>query len=235
MEPTSTAASDIRSLLSRTRTVTFDCYGTLVDWKGGLSRVFIELCGDVVRSRLDELFDAYVEVEAAVQSDGFRSYRDVLGEVSVRIAERMGVTLEPAERTYLADALPDWPLFADTNEALAKLKQRYRLGILSNIDRDLFVGTARHFGVTFDFVVTAQDVNAYKPATAHFERMLGDYGSLDSTLHVAQSLFHDGAPAGAMRLPFVWINRYGQRNETDVRVAAEFPDLISLARAVDDL
>jgi len=224
-----------KSDFSRAKTLTFDCYGTLVDWKGGLSRVFLALFGDAARTRIDELFDVYVSVEAEVEDAGFMKYRDVLGIVSDQLAKRMGVTLDATEREYLARALPDWPLFPDTNEALARLKQRYRLGVLSNIDRDLFAGTARSFAISFDFVVTAEDVGSYKPAPGHFERMLRDHGSADSTIHVAQSLFHDGVPASRLGLPFVWVNRYDQTNGESVPVGAEVHDLISLARMVEEV
>ena len=222
-----------QKMLATAKTLTFDCYGTLVDWKGGLSQVFVDLFGDAARSRLDELFETYVAVEAEVEGAGFRSSRDILGVVSDRLADRMGVSLDARGREHLARSLPDWPLFPDTNEALVILKKRYRLGVLSNIDRDLFTGTARSFDVAFDFVVTAGDVGSYKPATGHFDRMLRDHGAADSTIHVAQSLFHDGVPASRLGLPFVWVNRYHQANDQGVPVGAEVPDLISLARLAE--
>lgn len=227
------ASEAIETVLASAKTLTFDCYGTLVDWKGGLSRAFINLFGDTARSRLDELFEVYVAVEAQVEGAGFRPYRDVLEIVSARLAERLGLQLDPSQRGYLARALPEWPLFADTNAALVKLKQRYRLGVLSNIDSDLFEATSQAFDVGFDFVVTAGEVRSYKPSPGHFERMLEAYGSPDSTIHVAQSLFHDGAPAARLGLPFVWVNRYAESNREGVPITAEVPDLISLARLVE--
>ncbi len=235
MVQTLTRQRDVQSILRHTRTLTFDCYGTLVDWKEGLSRAFVDLFGQRAGPRLDTLFNAYLEVEAEIEGDVFRTYREVLNKVSARLADTLDVTLDATRRSYLAETVPHWPLFADTREALTILGKRYRLGVLSNIDRDLFARTARNLDLPLDFLITAEDVRAYKPATAHFERMLEAYGTADTTLHVAQSLFHDGEPAETLGIPFAWINRYGQRNETDVQPAAEFSDLISLARMVDEL
>ncbi len=221
--------SSLEEVLARTDTITFDCYGTLVDWRAGLSRSFRELFGSAIEDRLDELFDTYVRIEADVEADEFRPYWRVLATVVERLADRFGLELHP-ERTGLpAQMLPDWPVFADTNEALVRLKQRYRLGVLSNIDRDLFAATARQLDVVFDFVVTAEDVRAYKPARAHFHRLFESHGRCETTLHVAQSLFHDGGPANQLGLAYIWINRYKQANETSVRPLAEYPDLRSFA------
>lgn len=252
----------IKQVLRRTKTITFDCYGTLIDWRGGLIRSLGEIFGPVATDRADELFRSYVGAEALVEAEGYRPYRDVLSTVVVRLARQFDVDVSPQRAALLAEMLPDWPPFADTNEALTRLKQRYRLGVLSNIDRDLFAGTARHFEVTFDFVVTAEDVGTYKPGHAHFERVMHDNSSggtdslrpkadhaIDRTskpacqvgptqkgplheadvLHVAQSLFHDGVPAGELGIAYVWINRYKEVNETSVRPLAEYPDLISFA------
>ena len=219
----------LQDVIDRTNTITFDCYGTLIDWKGGLSRSFRTMFGPVIENRLDELFESYFPLEAQVEGEPYREYRQVLEEVSVRLAHRLGVELPDDHVGVLARTLPTWPVFADTNDALVRLKRRYRLGVLSNIDRDLFAATASRFAVTFDFVVTAQDVRAYKPDPNHFHRMLERHGEAATTLHVAQSLFHDGAPAKALGLAFVWINRYGERNSTAVQPLAEFEDLSSLA------
>jgi len=128
--------------------------------------------------------------------------------------------------------LPGWPAFGDTNEALRRLKSKYRLGVLSNIDSDLFAGTVKTFDVDFDFVITAQDVQSYKPAHGHFLTMFDRYGPKDRVLHVAQSLLHDGGPARELGLAYAWINRYNQRNDSDVTPMIECADLKSLADAI---
>jgi len=217
--------------LARTRTLTFDCYGTLIDWSAGLNRVFAEVFGPQTDQRRDELFDAYVKIEAAVEAEPYRSYREVLAMTLERMAERLHLPLPPDRRDAMSRMLPDWKPFADTNEALLRLKKKFRLGVLSNIDRDLFAGTARHFAVPFDFLICAQDVRSYKPGLAHFERLKQQEGPLDHVLHVGQSLYHDGAPAEKLGLAFVWINRYNEPSNTSVGPLGEFPDLRSFADA----
>jgi 2-haloacid dehalogenase len=228
-----TSSDAIAETLNQIQTLTFDCYGTLVDWKTGLSRSFVELFGPEAAERSEELFTAYVEAEAAIESGAYCSYRQVFVGVTRSLARRIGRSVDRNRENLLADRLPQWPMFPDTNEALCRLKNRFRLGVLSNIDHDLFAATARQFDVAFDFVVTAEDVGSYKPAHGHFERLLVEHGTKQRTLHVAQSLYHDGMPASQLGLAFAWINRYGQRNHTEVVPLAEFPDLKSLADAAD--
>ena len=222
----------LADVLPRITTITFDCYGTLIDWKGGLASSFRGLLGSVVDERQMDVFDAYVGIEAEEEAGAFRGYREILQAVAVRMGERFGVGVDSEQANAFAESLPGWTPFADTNDALVRLKRRFRLGVLSNVDHDLFAGTCRHFDVAFDFVVTAEDVGSYKPALGHFYRYFGEHGGAAvETLHVAQSLFHDGAPAGELGLAYVWINRYKQVNETKVAPLAEFSDLSGLARA----
>ncbi len=233
--------STVEQVFRRTKTITFDCYGTLVDWRTGLTRCFGELFGPVagcwtgLKPAPHVLFESYLRAEAEVEATaeplcgGYRSYRQVVSTAVRRVAERFGYDLPPGRADLLAETLPDWPLFADTNDALVRLKQRYRLGVLSNIDRDLFSKTARHFEVAFDFVVTAEDVKSYKPALGHFQRLLMEHGGREDVLHVAQSLFHDGVPTTELGIAYVWINRYREANETAVRPLAEYPGLASFA------
>jgi 2-haloalkanoic acid dehalogenase type II len=190
--------------------ITFDCYGTLIDWEGGIRGAFTsEAARDGVELSPERVIEAYMEVEPAIEAGAFMTYREVLKETARRVAERLGWRL-PAERArFLADSLVDWQPFADTNAALQRLATRYRLGILSNVDDDLIAGTLRRFNVSFDLIVTAQQVNSYKPGKAHFEvarRRLG----VARQLHAAQSYFHDVVPASELGLPVVWVNRKGQ-------------------------
>lgn len=215
-------------VLDSVDTITFDCYGTLIDWHGGLLLAFREMFGEAADQQEERLCSAYRSIEAEVQAELFRSYRDVLAEVSKRLAKEIGVDLPTGGEGILAEQLMTWMPFPDTNEALERLKSRYRLGVLSNIDRDLFAGTADHFSVEMDFVITAQDVGAYKPSRDHFERAVSRCGE-GNILHVAESLYHDGSPAGAMGIAFVWINRYKVQNTTNVQPMREFADLRSLA------
>lgn len=214
------------------RTLTFDCYGTLIDWSAGLRQSFLSIFGADFLGHECEFFDVYVEEEARLESGAYQTYRRILAACVDRLAERFNLSFSTGKAEELANSLGDWRPFADTNGALARLKRRFRLGVLSNIDRDLFAGTARHFGVEFDFVITAEDVRSYKPGLAHFNRMLTTEAPASGVLHVAQSLYHDGGPAAQLGLAFAWINRYKQSNDTQIRPAIETPDLKSLADAL---
>jgi len=223
--------SSIEEVLRRVETITFDCYGTLIDWRAGLQSSLAELFELAPNGLPDGLFEAYVRTEAEIEGGAYQSYRRVLAATAERLAKRFNFDLSPGLAELLAETLPHWAPFADTNEALLRLKRRYRLGVLSNIDRDLFAGTALQFDADFDFVVTAEDVQSYKPGQAHFQQLLSRHVECDRVLHVAQSLFHDGVPAQELGIAFVWINRYEEVNATPVRPLAEYADLKSLADA----
>lgn len=212
--------------------VTFDCYGTLVDWERGIADAFRAAAAAVgVALDVAALRAAYHEIEPAVQAEGFRRYRDVLGETARRVAARLGWPLPEARAGFLADTLPSWPPFADTGAALARLAGAgLRLGILSNVDDDLLAGTRHHLPAVFDagLVITAEQVRSYKPGRAHFEearRRIGGAG----WLHAAQSLFHDAVPARALGIPMAWINRQAERPAEPPGVTAEFPTLAAFA------
>jgi len=211
-------------------TITFDCYGTLIDWESGLRDVLRRLAGDGVADD-PELFDAYLATEAEIEAGPYMSYRSVLAETVSRLGRRFG--FDVPDRELPARAMPGWRPFPDTNEALRRLKGRCRLGILSNVDRDLLAGTARHLDVDFDFVITAEDVKSYKPSRAHFQAAMDRPDvSRDSWVHAAQSLYHDCEPAGRLRVRSVWINRRNETNRTSARPEAMFPTLTALADAV---
>ncbi len=226
-----TESGALAELLRRVEALTFDCYGTLIDWRAGLQNSFVRLFGPACTPLLDELYRAYVETEAEFESGAYQSYRSILTRVTERLADRYGFEM-PANAPSLAELLPDWGLFPDTGEALRRLKSRFRLGIMSNIDRDLLAATSRHFPVEFDFAITAEDVRGYKPGPGHFERLFEQHAPRRALLHVAQSRFHDGQACMRHGLAFVWINRYKDRPEPHVPVVAEFADLASFADAV---
>ncbi len=178
------------------------------------------------------LFYTYKDVEAELEAEPYRPYRDILTATAKAIATRLDLPLAVDRAEMLPALLPTWQPFSDTVEALVRLKQKYRLGVLSNIDRDLFAETQVRLGIDFDFVVTAEDVRSYKPGVAHFNKMLTDHADRESVLHVAQSLYHDGLPARQLDIAFVWINRYNHPNETAVEPLAILPDVKSLADAL---
>jgi len=224
--------SNLDRIAHDVRTITFDCYGTLIDWETGLRRALVELFGEPAKTRESQLFDAYLRAEMQVEAEPYRPYREVLSIAAQRAAEELGFSAPAQAAQRMAELLPRWQPFPDTNEALKLLKRRFRLGVLSNIDRDLFFNTAPQFGVEFDFVVTAQDVRSYKPAPGHFTRLLEAHKRSEAVLHVAQSLLHDGEASRQHGLRFVWINRRGEKLHGRAMPLATFDDLISFARAM---
>ncbi len=209
--------------------ITFDCYGTLIDWERGIGDAFIEAAaaGGVALDRAAVLA-AYAEIEPVVEAEVFRPYHDVLAETARRVAGRLGWELNPSRASFLADSLPDWPPFPDTNPALERLAAAgHALGILSNIDDDLLAGSRRHLTVAFDLVVTAQQVGSYKPAHGHFVAARTRIGG-QRWLHAAQSYVHDVVPARALGVPVAWINRARER-ATGVHPDHAFPTLAELA------
>src|SRR2546426_1119361 len=206
--------------------LTFDCYGTLIDWERGIGDAF-EAAARVDGVTLDRaaVLRAYHEIEPVVEAERYRSYREVLTLSAQRVAERLGWRLAGGRAAFLAESLPTWPPFADTNPALQRLAGAgYRLAILSNVDDDLLAGTRKHLGVEFDFVVTAQQVGSYKPPPPHLtagrQRLRGT-----RLLHVGARYFPHLQPARGLGLPIAWINRRQQRRTDGVRPDFEFPTL----------
>lgn len=210
--------------------VTFDCYGTLIDWESCIAGAFIRAAAaDGVTLTREAVIAAYEHVEPAVESERFRVYREVLQETAMRVAQALGWPLAQERATFLADSLPQWPAFADTNAALERMKAAgVRLGILSNTDDDLLAATRRHFTVDFDLVVTAQQIGSYKPAPAHWLTARERIGGA-RWLHAAQSNFHDVVPANALGIPTAWINRRAQTALPAGTPSHEFADLTGLA------
>lgn len=223
--------NEFANAIARARVLTFDCYGTLIDWKTGLRRAIDAAVDGAKGEQLDELFEEYLRAEAEVEAEPYRKYREVLAESCERAVTRRGLKLLDGWRAKFADSLTTWPPFGDTVAALKKLKTRFRLGVLSNIDRDLFAGTAKLLEVPIDFLVAAEDVRAYKPNHAHFRRMLEQHASKEEVVHVAQSQYHDGIPAKELGLAFVWINRYNDPARQDVKPMGTFGSLMEFAEA----
>jgi 2-haloacid dehalogenase/putative hydrolase of the HAD superfamily len=208
--------------------VTFDCYGTLVDWESGISDAFLRAARENgIDLRRDEVLRAYARIEPVVESERFRLYRDVLTETATRVAHALGWPLAHERGTFLVDSIASWKPFPDTNPALERLRASgYQLGILSNVDDDLLSATRRHFTVDFDLIVTAQQVHSYKPGHAHFltaKEQIGDR----RWLHAAQSNFHDVAPATALGIDNAWVNRLDETG--GVTPTYEVRDMAGLA------
>jgi len=194
--------------------LTFDVYGTLIDWETGIWSAFQPLiesngAGDA-RSEVLSLFG---ELEAKQESESpDLIYPEILAHVHRSVAERLGLSTNSALDRAFGSSVPDWPAFPDSSDALASLAERFRLVVLSNVNRDGFAASNRRLESTFDAVYTAEDIGSYKPDPANFDYLLDhletDLGVLpEVTLHVAQSLFHDHAPAKAAGLSTVWIDR----------------------------
>ena len=183
-----------------------------------------------------QLLELYAEIEPEVQAGPFQNYRSVLQQTLELISARLGIEPDPLEVSSFPDSIRNWQPFPDTVEALKALKRKYRLAIISNIDDDLFAYSVRHLEVEFDGVITAQQVGAYKPSTRNFEVALERLDvSPRQVLHVAQSIYHDVVPAGALGLATVWVNRrHGQPGAGATRAVEaepdlEVPDLFTLA------
>ena len=214
--------------------VTFDCYGTLIDWESGITDAFVRTAREYgVELRREEVLRAYEIIEPVVEREQFRFYRDVLAETASRVAHALGWPLAFELSTFLASSMSSWKPFPDTNAALERLRAAgYELGILSNVDDDLLSATRRHFTVDFDLIVTAQQVQSYKPAPGHFLEAKRRIGS-DRWLHAAQSNFHDIVPTNALGIDNAWVNRRsdaplpGGTPKYDVRDMAELAGLLT--------
>ena len=217
--------------------LTFDCYGTLVDWEAGIIAAAGRACAHHGASPGEaEILSAFGEAEHVVQGERYRSYREVLALTLDRMGAILGFRPSAAECDAFAASVGDWPPFPDTVDALRRLGARYRLGIVSNVDDDLFAETRKRLGTDFDWVVTAQQVGSYKPAPAHFGEMVMRSGiSRQRTLHVAQSLFHDIGPAAALGYTTVHVNRpsrgggSGATPPSAARPDAEVSDMAGVA------
>lgn len=214
--------------------VTFDCYGTLIDWETGIRTAFQKAAAeDGVPIDESLIIETYAAAERVVEAEGYQSYRTVLHESAARTAHALGWPRDQERCGFLAESLPSWLPFSDTNTALERLRGLgITLGILSNVDDDLLRGTLRHFPVTFDIIITAQQVKSYKPDHAHFEEARRKIGNR-RWLHAAQSNFHDIVPANALGIPTAWINRRAQKALPGGEPAMEFPTLEGLARTVN--
>jgi 2-haloalkanoic acid dehalogenase type II len=210
--------------------ITFDCYGTLIDWEAGISAAFATAAAaDGYALDRTRMLKAYAKIEPIVEAEAYRRYRDVLTETARQVAEHLGWALSRERAVFLSESLPAWKPFPDTNPALERLVAAgYRLGILSNVDDDLLAATRRQFTVTFDPIITAQQVGSYKPAHGHFITARQRLGEA-RWLHAAQSYFHDVMPARALRIPVAWINRHHEATADGGGADREFRNLAQLA------
>jgi 2-haloacid dehalogenase len=233
--------------LTTFKALSFDCYGTLIDWEAGIGAVLTPWAAEQgLDLSVEDLLLAYADNEAAVERENPTAlYPEVLAETFRRTAAALGKPVSDAWADRLGSSVPDWPAFPDSADALARLARHYQLIIVSNVHRAGFAGSNQHLRGDFAAVITAEDVGAYKPAENHFralDRTLPKLGvDRDQLLHVAQSLFHDHVPAKREGLPSVWINRrhdspgWGATPEPSQEWSynLEFPSMGAFADAVD--
>jgi 2-haloacid dehalogenase len=219
------------------RLLTFDCYGTLIDWEAGIFSALRPVLAAHGKTIADsELLRLYSELESEAQSGDFRPYREVLQSVVRGLGERLGFTPTESQARSLPDSVSKWQPFPDTVEALTRLKTRYQLAVVSNVDDELFAPTARRLKVPFDYVITAQQARAYKPSLQMFKLAQQRTGATTGQwLHVAQSVYHDVIPARSLGIATVWVNRPSSRPGAGAAKAVagqpdlEVPDLKTLA------
>jgi 2-haloacid dehalogenase len=227
-----TTRHPVRSASGLDRWATFDCYGTLIDWFGGIRATLADLWPG---HDAELLLSAYHDIEPEVQRNRSISYREVMGESLARVAHREGLDLDADDRDALADSLPSWPPFPEVADALVELRGGgWHLAILSNTDPDLLDASVWAIGVPVDLQITAAEAGSYKPARGHWDRFFAETGADRSRhVHVAASVFHDIRPCGKLGLTAAWINRLGETS--GVPRAADLPDLSTLPETLDRL
>lgn len=208
--------------------LTFDCYGTMIDWEAGILAALRPLLAAHHRTLSDEgLLELYGAIESQIEAGEYQTYRNVLRQCVAQIGARLGFTATPDQMDSLPQSLATWPPFPDTVESLRKLKTRFKLAPLTNCDDDLFAGSARLLEVPLDAVVTAQQARSYKPSPNNFRLLLERLGVPSSrVLHVAQSLYHDIEPARELGFATVWVDRRaGRRGSGATPSSSAQPDL----------
>ena len=222
---------------SRFDALTFDCYGTLIDWETGLAEAFRPvLAAHGIDADDEDVIRRYARYEAAAEAGDYLRYRDVLAAGLRGVAGELGFEPSAAEVARFSGSVADWPAFPDSAVALARLAQHFRLGVITNCDDDLFAASNRRLGVEFDWVVTAQQVRSYKPDERNFHEAFERLAlPRERILHVAQSVFHDHVTAKRLGLTTVWIDRRAGRPGGGATPPAEatpdatFPDMASFA------
>ncbi len=217
--------------------LTFDCYGTLIDWETGiLAGLRRSLAGLDVAPSDDDLLERYSRAEAALESGPYLRYREILARSLREVCRGFGVEPTDAAAAAFGESVADWPAFPDSAAALRRLQTRFRLGVITNCDDDLFAASSRRLGVEFDWIVTAESLGSYKPNPRNFTIAFARLGlSRERILHVAQSLYHDHVPAGRLGLASIWIDRRhgfagsGATPPAEARPNATFASLASFA------
>lgn len=222
--------------------LTFDCYGTLIDWETGLAEALRAALPATAGLEDDALLETYAGYEAEAEQPPYRTYREVLAAGLRGVAADLGLEVADDAVVRFSESVRDWPAFEDSAESLARLRERYRLGVITNCDDDLFAASQERLAVEFDWVVTAEQARSYKPGLAGFELAFTTIPvPRERILHVAQSLYHDHVPARRLELASVWIDRRhdrpgaGATPPAEARPDATYPSMRAFADAVSAL
>jgi 2-haloacid dehalogenase/putative hydrolase of the HAD superfamily len=217
--------------------VTFDVYGTLIDWDEGAYKAFsTEAARDGFTIERDELVPLFHSVQQQIQAGSYELYAEVLRRTAVQIAKDLGWPLEPSRSGFLPESVQRWPAFKEANPVLQKISKKYSCGLISNIDDKLLGQTRRHIPHDFDLVVTAQQVRSYKPDPAHFTECERRIGGKKGWVHIAASYHHDVEPCIKKKIPVIWVNRTGQvldpgqkKPDAEVKTLKEAAKLIEVS------
>jgi 2-haloacid dehalogenase/putative hydrolase of the HAD superfamily len=202
--------------------VTFDVYGTLIDWEEGAYQAFVkEADRDGYTINKDELVPLFLQHQREIMGGSYELYAEVLRRTAIAVAKDLGWPLEPSRAQFLPDSVARWKPFKETVPALKKVNKVKNTGLISNIDDKLLGQTRRHFGMDFDLVVTAQQVRSYKPDPAHFKECERRIGQKKGWVHVASSHYHDIEPCAKLKVPTIWVNRKGETLEAGAKKPTE--------------
>ena len=194
--------------------VTFDVYGTLIDWETGVYDAFVkEADKDGYTLAREELVPLFLKIQQEIKAGSYELYAEVLRRTAVQISRELGWPLEPSRSGFLPDSVQRWPPFKETNPVLQKIAKKYKIGLISNIDDKLLGQTRRHIPLDFDLVVTAQQVRSYKPDPAHFTECERRIGGKKGWVHVTSSYYYDVEPCLKKKIPVIWVNRTKQQLE----------------------
>ncbi|MBA2644186.1 MAG: HAD-IA family hydrolase [Solirubrobacterales bacterium] len=212
--------------------VTFDVYGTLIDWEAGVYQAFAkEAEKDGYTISRDELIPLFLEVQREIKSGSYELYAEVLRRTAMQVARRLGWPLESSRANFLPESIPRWMPFKETNIQLERFRKKYKTGLISNIDDKLLGQTRRHFKPDFDLVVTAQQVRSYKPDPAHFKECERRIGTRKGWVHVTSSLYYDVEPCLKLKVPVIWVNRRKETLEPGAKKpTAEVKTLLEAAK-----
>jgi 2-haloacid dehalogenase len=212
--------------------VTFDVYGTLIDWETGVYDAFSkEAERDGYTLSREELIPLFMQVQREIKSGSYELYAEVLRRTAVRISRELGWPLEPSRSGFLPDSVQRWPAFKETNAQLQRFSKKFEIGLISNIDDKLLGQTRRHFKADFDLVVTAQQVRSYKPDPAHFKEAERRIGGKKGWVHIASDYYYDVEPCLKAKIPVIWLNRHKESLDSNLKKpTAEAKTLLEAAK-----